>query len=101
MSDVKQVVAVVNNPSPHDPDDLGRATVGYYVIEDKLLTMTHGDGRPFIGRSGETITQKLQRGDDPSVIAKRLTLRIHRSSYGDRMADFHTRRLVYPRSGVA
>ena len=63
--------------------------------------MTHGDGRPFIGRSGERITQKLQRGDDPTVIAKRLTLRIHRSTYNDRMANFHTRRLVYPRSGVA
>ena len=101
MSDVKQVVAVVNNPNPDDPHDLGRATVGYFVVEKNLLTMTHGDGRPFIGRSGERIEQKLQRDDDPTLIAKRLTLRIHRSSYGDRMADFHTRRLVYPRSGVA
>ena len=62
MSEVQQVIAIVNNPNPDDPHDLGRATVGYYVIEGKLLTMTHGDGRPFIGRSGERITQKLQRG---------------------------------------
>jgi hypothetical protein len=71
------------------------------VVEGKLLTMTYGDGKPFLGRSGDRIRHKLLRDDDPTVIAKRLTLRIHRSSYGDRMADFNTRRLVYPRSGVA
>ena len=100
MSDVHQVAAIVNNPSPHDPHDLGRATVGYYIIEGKLLTMTHGDGRPFIGRSGERITQKLQRDDDPTVIAKRLTLQIYRSRRGDGMADFN-RPLNYRPLGLA
>ena len=100
MSKVQNVTAIISNPSPHDPTDLGRATVGYYVIEGKLLTMTHGDGKPFLGRSGERITQKLQRGDDPSVIAKRLTLQIHRSRRGDGMADFN-RPLVYRPLGIA
>jgi hypothetical protein len=71
MSDVRQVTAIISNPSPHDPTDMGRCTVGYYVVEDNLLTMTYGDGKPFHGRSGEKITHKLQRGDDPTVIAKR------------------------------
>ena len=99
MSEVQNVTAIISNPSPHDPTDVGRCTVGYYVIEGKLLTMTYGDGTPFLGRSGERITQKLQRDDDPTVIAKRLTLRIHRASRGDGM-NFN-RPLVYPRSGVA
>ena len=71
-------------PQPHD---MGRATVGYYVVEGKLLMMTHGDGKPFHGRSGEKIAHKLQPGDDPTVIAKRLTLQIHRASRGDGMPD--------------
>ena len=74
--------------------------MGINVVEGKLLTMTYGDGKSFIGRSGEKITHKLQPDDDPRVIAKRLTLRIHRASRGDGMADFN-RPLVYPRSGVA
>ena len=44
--------------------------------------MTHGDGKPFHGRSGEKIAHKLQPGDDPTVIAKRLTLQIHREYAG-------------------
>jgi hypothetical protein len=96
MSKVQQVTAIISNPSPHDPH---RATVGYYVVEGNLLTMTYGDGKPFRGRSGEKITHKLNPGDDPTVIAKRLTLQIHRASRGDGM-NFN-RPLVYPKIGLA
>ena len=63
MPDVKQVTAIVSNPSPLDPSDTGRVTVGYYIMEDDLLTMTDGDGKPFRGRSGEKVTHKLQAGE--------------------------------------
>ena len=47
-----------------------------YVVEGHLLTITYGDGKPFHGRSGEKITLRLQAGDDPTVIAKRLPMQI-------------------------
>ena len=51
--------------------------------------MTYGDGKPFHGKSGEKITHRLQAGDDITVIAKRLTMQIHRGSRGDGMVDFN------------
>jgi hypothetical protein len=62
--------------------------------------MTYGDGKPFHGRSCEKITHRLQAGDDVTVIAKRLTIQIHRASRGDWMTGFN-RPLNYPRSGIA
>ena len=62
MSEVQNVTAIISNPSPHDPTDMGRATVGDYVVEGNLLTMTYGDGKPFHGKSGEKITHRLQAG---------------------------------------
>ena len=56
---------------------MGRATIGCYVVEGHLLTITYGDGKPFHGRSGEKITLRLQAGDDPTVIAKRLRCRFN------------------------
>lgn len=100
MSNVKSVTAIISNPSPHDPTDRGRCTVGYYVVEGNLLTMTYGDGKPFHGRGGEKITHRLQAGDDPTVIAKRLTLQIHRASRGDGMGGFN-RPINYRPLGLA
>ena len=97
MSEVKSVTAIISHPSPRDPHDMGRCTVGYYIVEGNLLTMTYGDAKPFHGRSGERITPKLQY---PTVIAKRLTMQIHRASRGDGMADFN-RPLNYRPLGIA
>ena len=99
MPDVKQVTAIVSNPSSLDPTDTGRVTIGYYVLEGNLLTMTDGEGKPFRGTSGERVTQKIQAGEDPSIVAKRLTMRIYRMVRGDGMAGFN-RPILYPSSGV-
>ncbi len=93
---MKQVTAIVSNPSLLD--EAGRVTIGFYVMDGSLLTMTDGEGTPVRGRSGERITQKIQAGEDPSVIAKRLTMRIYRMARGDGMAWFN-RPLNYPTSG--
>src|SRR5258707_14027040 len=100
MSDVRQVTAIISNPSPHDPTDMGRCTVGYYVVEGNLLTMTYGDGQTCDGKSVEKITHRLQAGDEPTVIANRLTMQIHRASRGDGMAGFN-RPLNYRLLGIA
>ena len=79
---------------------MGRAAIGYSVVEGHPLTMTYGDGRPYHGKSGEKITHRLQADDDPTVIGKRLTMQIHRASRGDGMAGFN-RPLNYRNQGNA
>jgi hypothetical protein len=98
-SDVKSVAVSVSSPSPADP--AGRATIGFYVLEGDVLTMTDGDGRPVRRRySGEVYRHDLVAGDDPDVIAKRLTLAIWRSNTdGDASGGFN-RPLSYPDIGV-
>jgi hypothetical protein len=46
MSDVKSVAVSVRSPNPADPNDAGRAAIGFYVLEDDVLTMTDGEGKP-------------------------------------------------------
>ena len=58
MREIKQVAASLSNRSTSQP--AGRVTVGYYVLEDGLLTMTDGEGEPIRGRDGLKITHKLQ-----------------------------------------
>ena len=91
MRSVNQVTVIVANPNPDDPTDTGRVTLGYYVLDDRL-TMTDGEGMPFRGRSGDRVMHKMLPGEDPTVIAKRLTMRIYGMVRGDG-TDFN-RRLV-------
>jgi hypothetical protein len=55
--------------------------------------------KPFRGRSGDRVTHQVQAGENPTVIAKRLTMRIYGMVRGDG-TDFN-RPLIYAGSGVA
>jgi hypothetical protein len=61
--------------------------------------MTYGEGKPFHDRSGEKITHRLSK-PGMIIIAKRLTIQIHRVSRGDGMAGFN-RPLNYRLLGIA
>ena len=99
MPEVKSVAVSVGNPT--GPDDPGRATIGYYVLEGDVLTMTDGDGVPVRRRyGGELYKQTLQEGDNPSVIAGRMTLAIWRTNTGGDGRGGFNRRLSYPPLGV-
>jgi hypothetical protein len=50
--------------------------------------------------SREVYQQKLADGDDPDVIAKRLTRAIWRSNTGGDASGGFNRRLIYPGIGV-
>ncbi|WP_027578396.1 hypothetical protein [Bradyrhizobium sp. Ai1a-2] len=100
MSEVKQVSAIVANPSMLRDNDPGQVTIGYYTLKDDVLTMTDGTGEPVRNRYGEKTTHKLQAGEAPDVIAKRLTLKIYRRIRGSDDIGFG-RRLVYPKVGIA
>ena len=76
MPEVKQVIASVSNPIA--PDDPGRVTIGYYVQNDSVLTMTDGNGDPVSSAGGDKESYRLQDGDNADFIAKRLAAKIHR-----------------------
>ena len=61
---------------------MGRVTIGYYVLDDGILTMTDGEGAPFRSTGGDRITHRLQSDEDPTVIARRLTMKIYRMVRG-------------------
>jgi hypothetical protein len=100
MPDVKQVIAIVSNPISTNPNDHGRVTIGYYVLQDGLLTMTDGEGAAVRGRAGEKITHKMRPGDDAGTIARRLTLQIHRMARGESGPAGFNRPLSYPNIGI-
>ena len=76
MPEIKQVNAILANPSPSDPN--GRVTAGHYILEDGLLTMVDADGKPLRGTGGEKIVHRMQDGENPDSIACRLTLMLYR-----------------------
>jgi hypothetical protein len=61
-------------------------TISYYAVEGGSLTMTDSEGKPFRGRGGDRVMHKLQTGEDPTMIAKQLTMKIHTTVRGDRVA---------------
>ena len=97
MPEVRCVVAVVSNPI--GPDDPGRATYGYYILENGLLTMTDGNGDPVRNTSGDKETHRLQDGEDPDYIAKRRAVKIHRQLRKN--DNGFGRPLRYPPLGIA
>jgi hypothetical protein len=54
----------------------------------------------FQGCKSELVQRELQDGDDPDLIANRLTKEYRRHLQGEGLQGFN-RRLVYPKSGVA
>jgi hypothetical protein len=98
MPDLKSVQAPVSNPSEREPT--GRVTIGYYVLQDGLLTMTDSKGVPARSHGGDKYEQKIGEGDNVTLIAQRLTMKIYRARNGNDMAGFN-RPLNYPPLGLA
>jgi hypothetical protein len=67
----------------------GSVEVGYYSVQDSIVTMRDGDGKPTGKR------QQLAAGEDPHRVAWRLK----RDAYKARTPNFY-RRLEYPRTGI-
>lgn len=95
MSEIYQVYATVRLPRDDDP---GKVTVGYFTLIDGVLTMTNPKGVPARRSNGEKIQRKIAEGDDPKIIASRLTKEIYHSRSGE--TDLN-RRLDHSRHGVA
>ena len=65
------------------------------------MTLTVTLERPVRDQHGKTYSKKLEAGEDPHVIAGRLTRQLRRARRGDknRPADF-TEHLHYPKLGI-
>ena len=98
MREIKQCVAVVSNPV--GKDDTGEVALGRFFVENDWLTLCDEGGTPLRDDNGARFTVRLERGDSEITLAKRLTLRHHRSVNRDELAGWN-RRIVYGRNGYA
>lgn len=90
---LKQVTVATRNPSGND---LGSVEIGFYVVEDGILTMCSAEGDLLRNaNTGDLMTHRLAPGENPVVIAKRLTLKIYRTNNGDDVVGFG-RNIDYP-----
>jgi hypothetical protein len=97
MPEIKSVIVATAHPI--GPNDTGQCAQGWYTLDGDVVTMCGSDGVPLRdSMSGAKIVHRLVDGEHPVVIAKRLTLRIHRSERGDEMAGFN-RPIRYPKTG--
>jgi hypothetical protein len=96
MSEVHKITVQISPARDNDP---GSVTFGCYIIEDGMLIMTDGDGRPVRRQNGELYKHRLQPDDNPRSIAARLTGEIRRMARGETVAGFN-RTLEYPKLGI-
>jgi hypothetical protein len=72
---VQTVLVSIHNPSTRYPQ--GVSARGCYVVDAKgLLTMTDGEGKPVLDDDGLGYKHQLQEGENPKVIAGRLTKKL-------------------------
>ena len=80
MPTIESVQAIVSNPNDREPQ--GRTTLGYYILKDGVLTMTDSKGAPVRSHKGDKYEQKVEESDNVTLIAQRLTMKIHLSRLG-------------------
>lgn len=92
-----EVTVATRNPSGM-PGDLGSCEVGFFTLDDDLVTLVEGDGIPIRKSNGERITARVRPSENYRQVASRLVLARWRES--DAASDFN-RPLRYGASGVA
>jgi hypothetical protein len=81
--EVFQVSVETRPPRGNDP---GQVVLGYYIIADRVITMTDAKGAPAPDDTGKSYTAKLAPNDDAYVIAGRLTKKLRDALRGKRDA---------------
>jgi hypothetical protein len=99
--EMHQCCAEIKPPTGDHP---GQISYGYFIVVDGLLTMTDAKGEVAQDDSGKAYTHRLERGDDPHVVACRLTKKLRDALRGTTKdgappAGFN-RPLSYPKSGI-
>jgi hypothetical protein len=85
MPEIKECWITTRQASPTDP---GAGEIDFYFIENGVLKMCSESGKP------NGVTHKLEQGDDPNQIARRLTRDAWRKKTKE-LGSFN-RQIVYP-----
>jgi hypothetical protein len=80
--EVKTIAVQISPPTTSSPQ--GIIVEGAYIVTDGKVTLTDRDGRPVRDPDGRYHSQKLADGDNPRVIAARLTKKFRSVLRGDR-----------------
>jgi hypothetical protein len=70
MMKPQSVFIQIRKPGGADP---GQVAEGAFIVEDGVVILTDRDGNPARDSSGKYYKQKLADGENPKVIAGRLT----------------------------
>lgn len=93
---VHRVIIQIRRPTTTDP---GQVSEGFYVIQDGVLIMTHGDGEPV---SPDQFRHTLKEGDNAAAIAGILTRKARRYLLGTtEEEEAFARPLAYQSNGIA
>jgi hypothetical protein len=74
-----RVIAEVRRPRGDFP---GQVEEGQYTFEDGVVTLVNNAGAPICDRYGKVYEKKLAPGEDPHVIAGRLTKEVWQARGG-------------------
>ena len=92
---VHQVI-VTTRPADESTGDPGACRVGYYTVQDGLLTLTDENGSPLKTDQGKPITVVLENAGDARGVAASL---VRKRARGDGMRGFERGALNYPDEG--
>ena len=101
MSDkpeIRPVIVQIKFPSNRDD---GQTAEGRYTVVDNTVTLTDRTGTPVRDRDGKTYFRKLSEGDNPHVIAGRLTKEFRLALLGKtKFKTGFSGPIAYPKTGV-
>lgn len=104
MPEVKHVNVTIKPPNRTFP---GQICIGYFTLEDGVVTMTDAKGVPAVDVNEKKYTHKLEPGQDARAIACKMTKELRNALRGANnkppVAGFDAP-IVYPKSwksGVA
>jgi hypothetical protein len=96
---INQVWIQIKRPSGSFP---GQSCLGYYTIEDDTVVMTDAEGQPARDGDGKYYRQTLKPGENPKVIAGRLTRELRLALRGGKNAPVagFDGPIIYPKGSV-
>ena len=101
MSKATKLHRVIVQIYPPRDDYPGQVAEGQYLFEAGTVTLTDHAGTPVRDQHGKSYSQKLEAGQDPHVIAGRLTKRFRSARRGDKdRASGFNRPIHYPKLGI-
>ena len=101
MSDKPEIRPVIVQIKPPGDRDEGQVAEGRYVVADNVVTLTDRAGAPVRDSDGKTYSRKLSEGDNPHVIAGRLTKEFRLALLGKtKIKTGFSGPIAYPKTGV-